>query len=130
MRPLAATSDVRRPFIPAACTVPSDARAFASAASSPPELTATKKTASGSRPSARAAARCSVALPDRPATKRLYSLDSTRSAGTSRLILPGGDRDGGGDAIDEKAGDDSLFRAQRSQDQRQPGWQSSRSTWT
>ncbi len=60
-----------------------------------------------------------------PCQKRFYRLDSTRSAGPSRLIPPGGDRYSGGDPIDEKVGDDSLFWAQRSQDQRQPGWQSS-----
>ena len=56
-----------------------------------PELTATKRLASGSRPSARAAARCSVATTRSPRQKCIYRLDSSRSAGTSRLILPGGD---------------------------------------
>ena len=125
-RPLAATSDVRRPLTtPAAWTVPSGASAFASVASSSPELTATKKIASGSRPSARAAARCSLALPDRPA--RSASTASTRRAprGRAASSCRAAIRHGGSDSIDEEAGDNSLFRAQRSQDQRQSGWQSS-----
>ena len=82
-RPLAATSDVRRPLTtPAACTAPSGASAFVSVASSSPELTATKKMASGSRPSARAAARCSLALPECPA--RSASTASTRRAPRGR----------------------------------------------
>jgi hypothetical protein len=46
-----------------------------------------------------------------PCQERFYCLDSTRSAGTCRLIVAGGCRDGGGDAIDEESSDYSLFGA-------------------
>src|SRR5215208_7474837 len=58
-----------------------------------------------------------------PRQKRFNRFDSLRSAGTGRLILPRGDRDGGSDSIDEKAGNNALFGAQRPQDQRQSGWE-------
>jgi hypothetical protein len=39
-----------------------------------------------------------------------YGLDTPRAAGTRRLILPGSNSRGGGDSIDQEAGNDPLFR--------------------
>ena len=72
------------------------------------------------RQSRRASLTCTTRSPRH---ESLYCLDSPCSARTGRLILSGGNSGGGGDPIAEKAGNDSLFRAQGPQDQRQPRWE-------